>query len=382
MDNFLFLKIAKNRNSGLCNQLYNLVGAIEYCIKNNKKYLIIDRFLKQIDSEEYCPINKIIDLPKFNSYLLKHNITLFDKINTTIELVSLNIIITENKTEKTTINLDNLLPTFVSNNVFNIPKNRSFITEIIEKYDRLLFNRLFDLQVNYKINGLDISDIIFLNNGVISDDYVLNLNINNHTFVESPILYYGHSSYPKLFSDIFKNITFKEYFNTEKLFKDNINLSVIHLRLENDAITHISSLKGKEEGETKREFENKYIEMIEKYIGNSNDEIKNVLLLTDDYNNEVVKFLSSNSKYNLILFIKTYKFRELNAIRDLLLSENCNRCFIGVMESSFSYGVMFRISKQVKDYNENHKCVIFDMLDTSRQERVYNSEKLINSTYQ
>ena len=399
MNNFLFLKIAKNRNSGLCNQLYNLVGSIEDCIKNNKNIIVIDNFLKQIDSDQYCPISKIIDLKKFNLYLSKYNILLFDKNDIKIEILSLKLIIPEYKTQDPNQNpqnniiqnkiiiLDSLLPSFLSESTFHIPKKRSFISEIIE-------NTTIDIPckilITYKINNYTINHIIDLDKGIVINDFILELNKDNYKFIESPLLYFGHSSNPKLFSDIFKNITIKDYFNSS-FFPENVKLNVIHLRLEQDAITHISKIEGKQEGEKKKELEKKYIEMIEKYIGSSDQERENVLVLTDDYNNAVVDFLSSNPKYNPILFDKKYKFRELNAIRDLLLSEKCNRCFIGVMESSFSYGIMFRISKQLDDSSDvsstekpdlsNLKCVIFDMLNTSKSERIYVAQNLIDSKY-
>jgi len=394
MNNFLFLKIAKNRNSGLCNQLYNLVGAIEFCIKTNINFIVIDDFLKQIDSDQYCPISQIIDLKKFNLYLSKYKVILFDKNDINIKITSLKIIISEsnpkesNQHQNKTINLDSLLSSFLSDSIFNIPNKSSFVSKIIENVKSPDdFNNLI---ISYKINDYNVNHVLELNKGITKEDFTLELNKDNYKFVESPILYFGHSLNPKLFSDIFKNITIQEYFNSS-FFPENVNLNVIHLRLEQDAIEHISKIEGKQESEKKKELEKKYIEMIEKYIGSSDQERENVLVLTDDYNNAVVDFLSSNPKYNPILFDKKYKFRELNAIRDLLLSEKCNRCFIGVMESSFSYSIMFRISKQLDHSSDvsstekpdisNLKCVIFDMLNTSKSERIYVAQNLIDSKY-
>jgi hypothetical protein len=71
-------------------------------------------------------------------------------------------------------------------------------------------------------------------------------------------------------------------------------------------------------------LENKYINIIKKYISPIDENI----ILSSSLSNGVVEFLNNhNYKYRFI--DKCFKDREKNAIIDLLVSKCCNNIFIG-----------------------------------------------------
>lgn len=73
MDYFC-LNIAVNNMCGLCNQLYAITGCIQYCISKGIRKLIVNRFLKEIKTEDKCLLSEIIDIIKFNLFLEKYNV--------------------------------------------------------------------------------------------------------------------------------------------------------------------------------------------------------------------------------------------------------------------------------------------------------------------
>ena len=83
--NVFFLKLARENNNGLCNQLLSLVSAILFCIRTKKELLIVDKFLTEINTNSYCSISQVFNLIEINKYLHKYNLKIADgfNINTT-----------------------------------------------------------------------------------------------------------------------------------------------------------------------------------------------------------------------------------------------------------------------------------------------------------
>ena len=70
-------KIVISRNyTGLCNQLWSIISGIIVSIKHGKRMLIIDKFLANVHTKVYCPIDTILCLPAMNIFLQKYNLTL------------------------------------------------------------------------------------------------------------------------------------------------------------------------------------------------------------------------------------------------------------------------------------------------------------------
>lgn len=337
MNNICLLKIAKNNTCGLCNQIYALTGCIDYSIFT-KQYttIIVDEFLKEINTDNYCPISEIFDITEFNKFLKQYNILLVDKKNVNFEIISIHY---GNENVKVDITKD-ILDKYYCNNILFI-SNKIHLNSIkgdpIENYEKNVYFK-------YKIQDNIIENVYPELGGYLKNEIFFNFQLSSNMFTESPQLYFGGSRNPELFVNIIKNIKFKNYyFETtkyllEKPFLTNQKINFIHLRLEKDCINHFS----KETRLTPEAFEfyleHKYIETIQKYIQKTDMTI----VISSDYNNGVVNYLKNNN-YCFQTTKKPYKYRELNAITDLLLSEYCNNIFIGVYESSYSYTCMYRI---------------------------------------
>ena len=85
-------------------------------------------------------------------------------------------------------------------------------------------------------------------------------------------------------------------------------------------------------------IENRYIKFIKDYIKKTD----NTIILSYDYNNEVIKYLDINN-YNYIMTPKYNTNRDISALIDMHIGQYCNNIFIGTFESSFSYMLITRI---------------------------------------
>ena len=174
---------------------------------------------------------------------------------------------------------------------------------------------------------------------------------------------------PDMFNDILINIKY----NTSYIEKSRLILSdklspvinIIHLRIEEDGIKHWSQMNRVSEGVFKKDLEDKYIKLIEKYISKEDTNI----ILSSSLNNKVIDFLSANS-YKYVFNHKYFEGREQNALVDLLTSQLCNNIFIGNINphiprgSSFSY----YISKIIKA-----KKICIDL------DSIYDNESIIEN---
>jgi len=79
--NVFFLKLVRENNNGLCNQLLSLVSAILFCIRAKKELLIVDKFLTEINTNSYCSISQVFNLIEINKYLNKYNLRIMDGFN-------------------------------------------------------------------------------------------------------------------------------------------------------------------------------------------------------------------------------------------------------------------------------------------------------------
>ena len=342
---FFFLKIAQNNNCGLCNQLYALTGCIDHS-NFYKKYnvLIIDKFLRGIETESYCPISEIVDLKKFNVFLQKYNVYLIDSYYIQLEIID--IFEEKEKKEEKEDNKDitrDILIKYFKYNCLEIPKD-------------IIHNRLI---INYRLNK---ETPIFTKIFEKGEKITLDFTTNNNIFNRSPQLYLGGSEQRNVFFNILSNIPFQKKFVThafgilENIIKNNNNSSdfnVIHMRLERDAIEVESKNANIAPNIFKNKMEEKYIETIKKYV---NKDVLNIIL-SPNFDNRVIEFLKENN-YKFIVTEKNF-LREENAIIDLLIGFFCTKTFIGVYESSFSYTLLHKIILQIKP--KGFKGVLFEM---------------------
>ena len=294
--NVFFLKLARENNNGLCNQLLSLVSAILFCIRTKRELLIVDKFLTEINTNSYCSISQVFNLFEINKYLHRYNLKISDGFN---------------------INSGAFRP--ISWDVINLAKqhnNKRLLAFIDEIYSNLYFSKyLMFYASNFISEKLNYNPIQFIQSNDINIEYrgedYTERNNEDHT---------DHSTD--------HNVEYHDEVSSKKI-------NVIHLRLEDDAIDHWSKQNNMNHAVFKRLLIVKYIELIKNNI--QKEDI--TLVLTGNTNNEVVQFMKEN-EYNIMFIDKKFNgdkpARELNAIVDLIIGRYCNNVFIGCDGSTFS----------------------------------------------
>lgn len=334
--------IHSNGGSGFTNQIMSLTSSIVEALFSNKRAVAVDFFgVDYKEKDKKVNISDIIDLKKTNEYLSKkYNIILLDKNTMKFDLHKVYFGIMNNM-----FDITNNVSSYISkeNNSLYIPKN-TFFTNFQGDPCLGVIKTIF---LYYSLDGYNFLDTINEN---------LNNDIMSHVPTELCKYDFEISSFlmkmmPDIFNDILKNIKFtKSVIPTSllenDLFKNYVKVNVLHLRLEDDALEYW----GKQNIMTSKEFEiyieNKYIELIQKYIDKSQLNI----ILTYSPNNSVIKFLQNNGYPYLFVKKNTSKCeREIDAIFDLSLSTKCNNIFIGnffmkaMQGSSFSYYILQKL---------------------------------------
>lgn len=222
-------------------------------------------------------------------------------------------------------------------------------------------------------NYCDISDIIDINkyNNYLKSNNINVLLVDNSNFVslsdnKNPN-FQSNFKYQqdKLFFDLLRNIPFSTKLidnfltnNSQILTLTNNIINTIHLRIEDDVLTHYESRLNMDKELLRIIVENKYINLIKKYF--NKDDL--IIILTYSLNNSVIDFLNNNG-YKYIINEKKSDDREISAIYDLMLGEYCNNYYICIWESSYSYTLFSRINKK-----NNVKAIQIYYEDLDRRE--------------
>jgi len=333
-----FVRINHAKGSGLTNQIFSIVSSIIKCLFKNKRAVAIDSFCVDINTNERINISDILDLDKINSYLRdKYNIMLLDKNTMHFKLTTAYYGVVRNMH-----NITEYISEFIDkrNNILVLPKNISFNLFKGDPYPGVI--KCFIL--NYSFDNYNFID-----------SFNENLPYDIRSNVESEVCSYDFEpsihfikNIPELFHDILKHIYFK-YVPSFLEFENHLSINnfekinVIHLRLENDAIQYWGNVNNMDFENFKTYMENKYIDLIKKYI--CKDEVTIILSLYIE--NRVTNFMLENGYpfYYVKKEIDGNK-RELYAINDLQLSSKCNNIYIGNFDmktfkgSSFSYYIL------------------------------------------
>jgi DNA-dependent RNA polymerase auxiliary subunit epsilon len=273
MSNVFFLKLARENNNGLSNQLLSLISGILYCIRTKKEMLIVDKFLTEINTNCYCSISQVFNLFEINTYLHKYNLKIADGFNinsTAFRPISWDVITLAKKQD-----------------------NKRLLAFIDEIYSNLYFSK-----------------------------YLISHTIN---FISEKLNY----------ESINVDMDINESNETNEIIYNNKKINVIHLRLENDGIEHWSNQNNMNPSVFKRLLTIKYIELIKENInkehitvlltGDTNNDVVQ-FMKENEYN---VMFIDKK-------FSGNQPGRELNAIIDLIIGRYCNNVFIGCGGSTFS----------------------------------------------
>ena len=156
--------------------------------------------------------------------------------------------------------------------------------------------------------------------------------VNNHLKIE---LFQNIRFAPSIVSPALK------FVNDSQANQKKGTINVIHLRIEQDWINHISSHSTPivSQALVYKEITDKYIDMIRRHIQKDDS----TFILTGSPNNKVIDYLRNN-QYTYFLFPKITPYREMNAAMDMVIGKTCNNVFIGCGGSSFSDILLHRIT--------------------------------------
>jgi hypothetical protein len=326
---YILTNISPNNKVGLGNQIYSLAHSLSWAIKNKINIVFYKQFLNEINTNSYSNISDIIDIELTNYILEKYNIQIADYNKFDFKLVSMKY-----QLNNSYIDISDKMNEFMINGVFHIKSYYVFLDSNTSKL-------LLTYTLNNKTNTLGY-DII---NGHLQNDIIINFtNIQLYTFTvfcDTEIFYDVRTNI--IFNNTFRNNTLSFIINNYINTKQNINC--IHLRLEDDAINSWSEQNNLNKSEFKTIIEQKYISKIKEKI-QKNDL---TIILSSDYNNNVIKFLKEN-KYNYITTPKLSQYRDIAAIYDYHIAELCNNIFIGVFESSYTYIILYRIKNHIRQF--------------------------------
>lgn len=356
MDSMYYAKIS-HPSIGFTQQIFNLVNSIVLAMKDGKKIVVVDEFLKNPEKGEYLPISIFFDLDKLNGVLSKkYGVKVFDKFLTQVSIHTItygikyrekNILsdITEHFCKDNAIHIktDVDLNKVFGDPMIGVTKSINIFYNIKHKYE----------DYRYHINQSEYA-------GFLKSDLSHNFSITNQNYIlnEQPI---GESD-TKKFNDILQNICFTQFLKEHsEHFLQEIHMidskikkmNVVHLRLEDDGITKYSKSTDEAVKESfKTKLVQKYIEMIEQHI-DKNDE---TVLLTYCTENSVIEYLNANGYHYHIKPKDLESGREMNAIIDFLIGINCNNVFIGNFNndtftgSKFSYFLSKQMPYNVKPF--------------------------------
>jgi len=332
MSSIYFLNVSQ-QHTGLCNQLNSILSTICSCI-NMEKIIVIDKFLEEIFTNNYLPISNIIDLEETNKFLEKYNVALVDGNFTE----NLNILNATYGFETTVIDVTDKIKLFLDNNILFIKKKMNL--NIL--FGDPMFGEKKCLKIDFILNKFNRFSLSFYEeNGFLKND--INIDFTNKKYILAPSWTLIDSpEFMYISKDIYKNLCFHhDILNNSNTFIEKIDIStssivnVIHLRLESDALNFWSTSNNLSP-------ENLYIKLSEKYISlissliNKNDK---TIILTYSYENNVIDYLKNNN-YNYYIHNKIKNNnREVNALIDFINAKQCNKVFIGVSGSTFSWNV-------------------------------------------
>ena len=132
-----------------------------------------------------------------------------------------------------------------------------------------------------------------------------------------------------------------KFVNDSQVNRKKGTTNVVHLRIEEDWLVHVSSGRNPRVSPAVvyNEIADKYINLIQTYIQKDDT----TFILTGSSSNKVIDYLRNN-RYAYFLFPKITHYREMNAAMDMVIGKQCNNVFIGCGGSSFSDILLHRIT--------------------------------------
>jgi len=286
MEEIYCIKVSNTR-SGFTNQLLAFITGLEHATYYKKNIVVIDNILTDFEKDDYISFSHVVDINHLNKILndKNFNITVFDKDYFEIKLKNIMYGIDDNIIDIK----QEICSKFYPNNVLSIPKDVDFN---YIKYDPIV-GKVKNLWINYTINDKEFTNI---HHETRPYDIVLDFNKNfefKYTF--TGISWWNRENIDYILSNLLYTDRFINIATdfTSKILSKTIN--VVHLRVEDDAIKHITGLNNISYDDYKNRLCEKYITLISKYF----DKNDHIIVLTYDINNPVIKFGESATPIKL-----------------------------------------------------------------------------------
>lgn len=374
MNNILFCKVGFPR-TGLCNQLYCITNVI--CIAASQvgdKIIILDDFINDIHTLNVTPTPFVLDLEKVNHFLSIFNIKCVYKNN--VEL-TVNKIEYGLKHVKILDITENIMKHFWKEKHLFIPKGVS-LNDYTDCDPCPQMRK--QIYVTYTINDVQFEKTFHERNIVHFNP----LEIKHSNYDGKPVGYVDSLDKPwltrinrddskdlkPLFDIFLKQLHFhssfyghaEEFINTIIPDREDVTINVIHLRNEQDAISHWAKLNNLSENEYRQLYETKLIETVHQYFQKAD---KTIFLTSFVDNNPVIEQLREEG-YECFVKENNEKLgREMNGIVDLLIGQYCNQYFIGNLDTHTWQGSTFSfvLYNQLKDTNVSSIFIDIDHID-------------------
>jgi len=342
-----FLNIVSEKTSGFCNQMYSILYTCGQAYKNkHPNFIFLGKFLREINSDNFCNISEIIDLDSTNQHLKQFNICLVDYYNFDFKIVSACYGI-----NNMCVDVTSQIRFFLKDKIFRVTRDLDLNSLVVNPVD--FYKNNFGINLNpdnlrlyitYSNNNTIFQEIYEQTNGHLTQEILIDLK--NPEFKPPVLIQNDQSEFCKAF---IRNTVYKPHFSekarefVDKNLRKDKKINCIHLRLEDDAISHWANINKMTKETFKEIMEDKYIFEIKSRI----EKEDNIVILASNYDNNVIQFLKENG-YNYILTPKMDKCRDVAAIYDLHIGQYCNNVYILTYDSSFSYTLWYRIYEQDK----------------------------------
>jgi len=348
---------------GLCNQIFALINGINKAKRNNKKFVIIDSFLRCIVRCKICPISNIFDLQEMSK---SFNIKILDRLN-----INLNIIYSSYGTKEKYIDITEKIKTLLSINNIILDKN----VKLNETFGDPCFGHKKKIYIKYSINDYPLEITVDEYGGKLKSDINLDIDYIKKKMwkgLSTSFSWYNPEKKKEFIEDLRKIKFNNNFFKIlEKL--NPVVKNCVHLRLEPDSINHWSRVNKLNH----KEFYNKLVQKYNKIISENIIETQDVFLLIHDLDHTIItdlrqKYNVKNLEYgksDLIYKHIKYSGREISAIVDLLIGSYCNDIFIGCHSLKYNRGSTFSLT--LLALNNSKKNILIDLDDINREEEIY-----------
>jgi hypothetical protein len=351
---------------GLCNQLSSLITCIFKCMQiPGRKIIVVHKFLKHYNSENYCPSRDIFDFEYMNnSYLKPHNIHLIDVVQLSLNIKS---VLYGKKGRNTFEVKDKITELFVNNNILDIPK----FYNLNDLMGDPIPGVVKDVYIEYTLGNLE--DFVFSKKFIENQPIQINHVSHKNSYHSKNTVFDEISINRDLIDEIIVNLRFhpklnqyaSDLINTLNLQANSV-INVIHLRVEEDAIPFWGGIN--KINNYNEVLQEKYINLIRKYIQPTSDTINIILSMSTD--NKVIDFMKENNYAYIFTDKNSLDGREVNAIIDMLLALNCNGTFIGNVNPENYHGSSFS-AMLYSHFKKNYKHVKNVLIDI---DHIFNDE--------